>query len=84
MIELEVLTAEQIINESIMIGLRTIEGYNYETVLNQFTEAQKVAFENTKHQYLSQKLIRENNQIITLTQQGKLLADHIAADFFLI
>jgi oxygen-independent coproporphyrinogen-3 oxidase len=84
LIELEVLTASQIINESIMIGLRTIEGYNYSSVLPQFSDTQKVAFERTKNQYLSQELINENKQIITLTQQGKLLADHIAADFFLV
>jgi oxygen-independent coproporphyrinogen-3 oxidase len=84
LIELEVLTASQIINESIMIGLRTIEGYNYSSVLHQFSDTQKVAFERTKNQYLSQELINENKQIITLTQQGKLLADHIAADFFLV
>jgi oxygen-independent coproporphyrinogen-3 oxidase len=84
LIELEVLTASQIINESIMIGLRTMEGYNYSSVLHQFSDTQKVAFERTKNQYLSQELINENKQIITLTQQGKLLADHIAADFFLV
>jgi len=84
LIELEVLTDEQIINESIMIGLRTIEGYNYSSIINQFTNEQKAAFERTKNQYLSQELIKENNHIITLTQQGKLLADHIAADFFLV
>jgi oxygen-independent coproporphyrinogen-3 oxidase len=84
LIELEVLTDEQIINESIMIGLRTIEGYNYSSIINQFTNEQKAAFEHTKNQYLSQELIKENNHIITLTQQGKLLADHIAADFFLV
>jgi oxygen-independent coproporphyrinogen III oxidase len=84
LIELEELTPLQIINESIMIGLRTIEGLNYASIINQFSAPQKLDFEQTKNQFLTQQLIQENNYTLTLTQQGKLLADHIASEFFIV
>lgn len=82
--EIEILSSNQILNEKIMIGLRTIEGLDYHSILKNLTTQQKQEFETTKNNFINQNLLTDFNSILTLTQEGKLLADHIASEFFII
>lgn len=81
--EREELTAEQRINEMIMLGLRTSEGVQLYLQHGEFSwDLEK---QNPKQlEYLVSNhfaLIRENRLI--LTDRGKLIADRIAADLFI-
>jgi oxygen-independent coproporphyrinogen III oxidase len=76
----ELLSDKDIINESIMLGLRTQWGIHAALLQQRMTPEQWTSFNNyikTNQQYF----IRENNSI-KLNDAGKLLADGIASDLF--
>jgi oxygen-independent coproporphyrinogen-3 oxidase len=83
--EKEALTATQQLNEWIMTGLRTIEGIDLKEKKWQLADdriktkilATAEKWQNSKHIIIDQDCIR-------LTDQGKFLADGIAADLFQI
>ena len=78
--EKEILTPSQKVNEYIMTSLRTQEGLNLdkvnETMSNELQTASKKFID-------SGKLILKENKLI-LTKEGKLFADGIAADLFIV
>jgi oxygen-independent coproporphyrinogen III oxidase len=80
--EAELLTSEQRLNEYIMISLRTMEGLDMDHVLKNFgdKEADRIMALAKKYSNAG-KLIAGNNRLV-LTNEGKLLADGIAADLF--
>ena len=82
--EAEVLTSNQQLNEYIMTRLRTMEGISLQKIKKQFGEDRyeyviKSARPHLNHHHLTV----ENNHLKTTTK-GKLLADGIAADLFLL
>ena len=76
--EKEVLTTTQKLNEYIMTSLRTMEGLDL-SVLDE-TERQKL--QTTSKKYIETGLIKTESTFLRLTNEGKLLADGIAADLF--
>ncbi|MEM1120184.1 MAG: radical SAM family heme chaperone HemW [Bacteroidota bacterium] len=78
----EVLTQEQQYNEYILTALRTKWGCDLEKIEHW---GPKIAqhFQKTSAPYLSKNLIQQKNDIFTLTDEGKLLADRIAMELFL-
>lgn len=79
--EIEVLTDTQRINEYIMTSLRTIEGLNFENIA--FTELiTKEELLKKSKRFINSGLMNMQNETLTLTKEGKLLADGIAADLF--
>jgi len=80
--EKELLTVHQQLNEYIMTSLRTMEGLNLELIKKQFgMEAMTTILVGSKKWELSDKIKNQNQQLI-LTKEGKLFADGIAADLF--
>jgi oxygen-independent coproporphyrinogen III oxidase len=82
--EIETLTWKNQVNEYIFTSLRTIWGCNLE-FLQQFSE---INFEN-EHQsiiknYEKHGFLYQDAHILHLTQKGKLIADKISEDLFLI
>ena len=76
--EKETLTPKQQVNERIMISLRTIEGLD----LRLFSPAEQSQLLQEVKKYLhAGKVVRDKN-FLRLTNEGKLLADGIAADLF--
>jgi oxygen-independent coproporphyrinogen-3 oxidase len=76
--EKEVLNPVQQLNEYIMTALRTSEGIN-------LLRVDQVAAENLlsrSETFVGRGLLRRDNDRLTLTREGKLLADGIAADLF--
>ncbi len=78
----EVLTIHNKLNEYLMTGLRTVWGFdlnkialNYGTNVSEKLEEQTLAIVN-------KGFVLNKNGIITLTNNGKLYADGIAADLF--
>ena len=80
--EKEELTITQRLNEYIMVSLRTMEGLDLNYVKEKFGEAfsNKLHSSAISNKYNS-KLLTLNSKL-TLTDEGKLFADGIAADLF--
>jgi len=80
--EKEVLTPVQQLNEYIMISLRTMEGSDLQHMAARFGSEQAQEMERRAAAYILDGKIRVLNDRLQLTQEGKLLADGIAADLF--
>jgi oxygen-independent coproporphyrinogen-3 oxidase len=82
--EIEILTPENKINEYIFTSLRTKEGCNLEVL----TSIHMYNLKEQNSQYLNKILEEEyaklSNDHIVLSRKGKLLADKIASDLFLL
>jgi len=80
-IEKEILTPVQQLNEYIMISLRTMEGSDLPYIAGRFgTEAaRELARRAQRYAQQGQMVVSER---LVLTRDGKLLADGIAADLF--
>lgn len=77
--EKEILTLKQKLNEYIMTSLRTKEGLNLARIEDQYREAIKI---NSK-KYIDGGLMKNENNHLILNNEGKLLADGIAAALFI-
>ena len=82
--EKEVLTREQKFNEYIMTSLRTIWGVDLDFVKNNFSDNYLSYLLKGIEKYIAQKvLVKEGGKVI-LTSKGKLFADKIASDLFIV
>lgn len=80
--EKERLTTIQKLNEYIMVSLRTTEGSDTNYIEKEFGEkAKKNILENSKA-FIGQSNLQLKNSMLTLTREGKLLADRISAALF--
>lgn len=82
--EIETLTPSQNYNEYIMTGLRTMWGISLAHIENVFGKDVLIHCKNEANKYSNSGYIDEKNNCIFLTSKGKLLADKIAADLFLV
>jgi len=80
--ETEMLTPTQRLNEYIMISLRTMEGMDLNKVGDEFGTRDKERIKNEIQKFILQGLIRNNNSIFQLTDEGMLRADGIASELF--
>lgn len=78
----EVLSAEDRFNETVMIGLRTKWGVSKQKLFEDITP-DKAWFKIVKD-YKDRELLIETAENIVLTENGRLLADAIASDLFII
>lgn len=78
--QIEELTKIQKINEYIMTSLRTKEGMN----LQKLEATIKKQLEENAEKYIYTGKIKLENEKLILTNEGKLFADGIAADLFLV
>lgn len=81
--EKEILTHTQRMNEFIMISLRTMEGLNLKIFENMTAQKNKENLLHSAKKYINSSLLKIENDQLILTNEGKLLADGIAADLFL-
>lgn len=82
--EKEILTIENKINEFILTTLRTQWGTDLKVLKHRY--GYNLSEQNSAYlqELMQRKLIVLNNEVITLTQSGKLLADTIASDLFIV
>jgi len=76
--EIEELTDTQKLNEYIMTSIRTSEGLMLNNIIG--TSASQLLVLSKK--YINSGLMKFENNSLILTNEGKLLADGIAADLF--
>ena len=82
--ETEVLSTENRINEYIMTSLRTSKGMDLRSISEKFGSDYSNEIYNGLEPFLDKEWISINEQLVTLTREGKLFADHIASELFLI
>jgi oxygen-independent coproporphyrinogen-3 oxidase len=82
--ETEVLRNEDRINEYILTTLRTSAGCNVEKLKNDFGYDLLKDHDRYLQQLKDHQLIQIQDHYLTLTKPGKLLADKISSDLFLI
>lgn len=80
--ETEILSKENQFNELLLVGLRTKFGVDYQRLKSIMTLP--VSFENKLNDFISNNWITLNNDTIQLTHEGKLKADHIASELFVV
>jgi oxygen-independent coproporphyrinogen-3 oxidase len=80
-IEKEILTPVQQLNEYIMISLRTMEGMDLAYIAGRWGADAARNLEATAQRYITEGKMTASGTLV-LTKEGKLLADGIAADLF--
>lgn len=80
--ESELLTADQELNEYIMTALRTIEGIDLQYMQTRFPAYDKKIVLDAADKFLLSNKMKLEGYRLYLTNEGKLLADGIAADLF--
>lgn len=81
--ETEVLTKENRINEYIMTSLRTSKGMDLNKITDEFGSDYANEIKNNLEPLTEKNWILMHDQLITLTSDGKLFADHIASELFI-
>jgi oxygen-independent coproporphyrinogen III oxidase len=80
--ETELLSDDQLINENIMISLRTIQGLDLDVVEAKWGKAEQARVLKSIQKFLNSNLVTFQNSRICLTDQGMLMADGIASELF--
>ena len=78
------MTLEQIYNEYIFTALRTIWGVNISVIKNRFGSKFQKDFLKSSEKWLSEKYLLQKKNIFTLTKNGKIFADRITSDLFIL
>jgi oxygen-independent coproporphyrinogen-3 oxidase len=81
--EMEVLSTENRINEYIMTSLRTSKGMSLQKITEHFGSDYSKEVRNGLDPFADKNWINLNDQIVTLTTDGKLFADHISSELFI-
>ena len=80
--EEEILTSAQQLNEYIMTSLRTIEGISLNKVVEIWGEEKSVLVLGAAQKHIGLNHLSLTNHVLRLSEEGKFLADGIAADLF--
>lgn len=81
--EFETLSPENSYNEYVLTRLRTIYGIDSSDLNSKFNAQFQTQFYLKIENFISQNLIKKNDQIYTLTKEGKVLADYISSELML-
>jgi oxygen-independent coproporphyrinogen-3 oxidase len=77
----EVLSEKDRVNEFIMTTLRTSKGLDLNLADQLSADVSKSILKDAAS-FISKKWLLQNDQILTLTREGKLYSDHIASELF--
>ncbi|NQY09628.1 MAG: radical SAM family heme chaperone HemW [Flavobacteriales bacterium] len=80
----EILTQNEQFNEYVMTSLRTIWGINLEHVQQHFGESFEQHLNLITSSLITSQNIKKEGSILTLTQKGKLIADGISSELFIL
>lgn len=82
-IEIETLTDEQKFNEYVLTSLRTKWGCSLAVIKTKFGEQLAAETQQNAMVFITRGWVVAENNILYLTDEGKLFADHIASELFL-
>ncbi|MNY13729.1 Oxygen-independent coproporphyrinogen-III oxidase 1 [compost metagenome] len=83
-LETEELSALDRINEYTMTSLRTMWGINLTIVEDKFGSEVKKQLLNNAEEFIYNKQLTQVENQLTLTDTGKLMADHIMSELFIV
>ena len=82
--EIEMLTTEQRYNEYVLTTLRTIWGTSLQHIENEFGKEYLRHCLSEADEYFSSGVLVRKEEHLYLTEEGKLVADRVASDLFII
>lgn len=82
--EVEILTSQDLYNEYVMTGLRTIWGISLERIEKEFGTDYLTYLLKQADKFLVDGLLSIDENVLSTTAKGKFLADGIASDLFLV
>lgn len=82
--ESEVLCLSDKFNEYVMTSLRTMWGADANFIETNFGTGYRIHFLNLVHEFVEKGFIKESGFVYLLTDSGKLFADKIASDLFVV
>ena len=80
--ETEKMNVKQRYNDYILTTLRTIWGVNTSFVKSQFSGKYERFLLNSAQKWIDSDHLLKNNELLTLSKKGKLLANYISSDLF--
>lgn len=82
--EIENLSIADQINEFILTGLRTKWGVSQEILFSNWNYTIPIEEQKSINQWCNDGLMLNNNNILTLTKEGRLYADQLASELFVL
>lgn len=82
--ETEILTPNQLYDEYLMTSLRTMWGCDLQEITRRWGGQRASLLEAQAEKYISGDLMQKTGRKLVLTNKGKLLADGIASDLFIV
>jgi oxygen-independent coproporphyrinogen-3 oxidase len=80
--EEENLTASQMLNEYVMVSIRTIEGINLKYIEDRFSLKERNRIEKSVEVEMKEQNVSRNGEQVCLTDKGKLIADALTVRLF--
>ena len=82
--EQEALSPYDIVNEKIMLGLRTLNGLDKDHVFSIVPQALKEAFESKLNTFLKDEILLSTDNIISMNPEKWLLLEYVSRELFIL
>ena len=82
--EQEVLSHYDLVNEKIMLGLRTISGFDKNHLFSIVNQAKKDEVESKIDTFLKDEILISTNNIISMNPEKWLLSDYVSRELFIL
>ena len=82
--EQEVLSPYDIVNEKIMLGLRTLNGLDKDHVFSIVPQAVKEGIESKLNTFLKDEILLSTNNIISMNPEKWLLSEYVSRELFIL
>ena len=82
--EQEVLSPYEIVNEKIMLGLRTLNGLDKDHVFSIVPQAIKEGIESKLNTFLKDEILLSTNNIISMNPEKWLLSEYVSRELFIL
>ena len=82
--EQEVLSPYDIVNEKIMLGLRTLNGLDKDHVFSVVPQAIKEEIESKLNTFLKDEILLSTNNIISMNPEKWLLSEYVSRELFIL
>ena len=82
--EQEVLSPYDIVNEKIMLGLRTLNGLDKDHVFSIVPQALKEGIESKLNTFLKDEILLSTNNIISMNPEKWLLSEYVSRELFIL
>ena len=82
--EQEVLSPYDLVNEKIMLGLRTLNGLDKDQIFSIVPQPKKDEIESKLNTFLKAKILISNDNIISMNPEKWLLSEYVSRELFIL